>query len=50
LWGCPENKVEERVAKATYVKWYRYDPNPEVDSLEAFLRIVDADEYGCFFG
>lgn len=65
LWREPEKKIEEPVAKATYVKtskvwkiywqradlrWHRYDPNPEVDTLEEFLVVVDRDEYGCFFG
>jgi Protein of unknown function (DUF3024) len=56
---------EHPVAKATYVKagsvwrvfwrrrdlkWHRYDPTPDVDSLESFLRLVDEDEHGCFWG
>ena len=56
---------ERAVAKATYVKadavwrvfwqrrdlkWHRYDPAPGVDSLEAFLQLVDQDEHGCFCG
>lgn len=65
LWREPDKKIEEAVAKTTYVKsrktwnvywqradlkWHRYDPNPEVGSLEEFLEIVDRDEYACFFG
>jgi hypothetical protein len=53
------------VAKSTYVKtqgtwkvywqrrdlkWHRYDPDPEVGSVEEFLAIVDRDECACFFG
>ena len=53
------------MAKATYVKkqnvwkvywqradlkWHRYDPDPEVPSLQAFLDLVDRDEHACFFG
>ena len=64
-WQCPEEKIEEAVAKTTFVKtkkiwkvywqradlkWHRYDPNPEVGSLDEFLDIVDRDEYACFFG
>lgn len=64
-WNRPEVTREHAVAKATYVKarsvwrvfwqrrdlkWHRYDPAPEVDSLEEFLRIVGDDEYGCFWG
>lgn len=56
---------EEAVAKARYVKtrkvwlvfwqradlkWHRYQPQPEVGSLAAFLALVQADEYSCFWG
>lgn len=52
-------------AKATYVrtqnrwkifwmrqtlKWQGYEPVPTVATIDEFLRVVDADEYGCFFG
>ena len=52
------------MARATYVKrqslwkvywqradlkWHLYEPVPEVNTLEEFLRIVEADEYACFF-
>lgn len=65
MWQRPDEKIEEPVAKTTFVKtkkvwkvfwqradlkWHRYDPNPEVRSLEEFLDIVDRDEFGCFFG
>jgi hypothetical protein len=65
LWDNPEERIEEPVAKATYVKtqrvwkvywqradlkWHRYDPDPEVDTLSEFLGLVDRDEYACFFG
>ena len=65
LWRDPQEKIEEAVAKATYVKsqklwkvywqradlkWHRYDPDPEVDTLQEFLELVDRDEYACFFG
>ena len=61
----PGSKIEAGVAKATYVKangvwkiywqradlrWHRYEPVPEVDSLEEVLQIVGTDEYACFFG
>jgi hypothetical protein len=64
-WDNPGEKIEEKVAKATYVrtqgvwrvfwqrsdlKWHRYDPAPEVKGLEEFLALVDRDEYACFFG
>lgn len=64
-WQKPEIKIESSVAKATWVKttkvwkiywqradlkWHRYEPNPEVKSVEEFLKIVERDEFGCFFG
>jgi len=65
LWNDKTTKIEEAVAKATYVKsqniwkiywqradlkWHRYDPDPEVKSLEDFLMVVENDEYACFYG
>jgi hypothetical protein len=65
FWSNSEEKIEEAVAKSTYIKkqkiwkvywqradlkWHRYDPDPEVNSLQAFLDIVERDEYACFFG
>jgi len=65
FWGNSEEKIEEAVAKVTYIKrkntwkvywqradlkWHSYDPEPEVASLEAFLGIVERDKYACFFG
>jgi len=64
-WKNPQEILEIRVAKATYVrsrdvwrifwvrqdlKWHRYDPRPEVKRLEEFVAIVDEDRHGCFFG
>lgn len=64
-WQDPTKKMETPVAKATFVrtqrhwkvywmrrdlKWHGYEPNPKVTTLEAFLDVVDRDEYGCFFG
>ena len=64
-WNSPKQMIEEAVAKVTYVKsqriwkvywqpadlkWHRYDPKPDVKTVEAFLELVDEDEYGCFFG
>lgn len=65
LWDNPDKKIEESVAKATYVKrqgvwkvywqradlkWHKYDPVPEVNSIEKFLSLVENDEYCCFYG
>ena len=61
----PSEKLEHAFAKATYVKtqdawrvfwqradmkWHRYDPAPEVPSLEDFLALVQEDQRACFFG
>jgi hypothetical protein len=65
LWSDKSKKIEESVAKATYVKnqkiwkvywqradlkWHRYDPHPETKTLEEFLDVVAKDEYCCFYG
>lgn len=65
LWDEPEKRIEEPVAKATYVKskkrwkvywqradlkWHAYDPCPEVVHLEDFIDLVEHDEFCCFFG
>ncbi|MFZ0485566.1 MAG: DUF3024 domain-containing protein [Arenicellales bacterium] len=65
FWRNPEERIEQAVAKATYVKnkgiwkvywqradlrWHKYDPGPEAASVEEFLEKVDEDAWGCFFG
>ncbi|MEL7640033.1 MAG: DUF3024 domain-containing protein [Solidesulfovibrio sp.] len=57
--------IEGMVAKAAYVKkakvwkvywmrgnmkWTRYEPCPEVQTAEEFLRVVKEDAWNCFFG
>jgi hypothetical protein len=64
-WKNPARKIENSVAKTTYVKtkkiwkvfwqradlkWHRYVPKPQVKTIEEFLALVDQDEYACFFG
>lgn len=64
-WDEPSIKIENPVAKVTYVKtsknwkiywmradlkWHVYEPNAEVQALEDFLNILELDEYGCFWG
>ncbi len=61
----PAQNIEHAIAKATYVKrakewrlywmrgdlkWHRYEPVPEVSSLEKLLKIIEEDAYGCFHG
>ena len=65
LWNNPKEKIEEPVAKATYVKtqklwkvywqradleWHRYEPDPEVRTIEEFIGLVEKDDYACFLG
>lgn len=64
-WDKPEAIFEHPVAKATFVrskrhwrvfwqrsdlKWHSYEPAPVVETVEAFLALVDEDEYACFWG
>jgi hypothetical protein len=57
--------LEHPIAKATYnkskrnwkvywqradLKWHSFEPSPEVESIEDFLALVQADQYACFFG
>ena len=64
-WNKPDKKVEIMVAKTTYVKkvklwkvfwyksdmkWHGYTPAPEVNTLEEFLSVLEADENCCFYG
>lgn len=61
----PEIVREVPFAKATFVKrsetwklywlrangeWHPYLPHPETRDLHTFLKIVDEDALGCFFG
>jgi hypothetical protein len=60
----PDQIIEPAIAKATYVKrakewrlywmkadlrWHRYEPVPEVSSLDEFLKIIEEDAFDCFF-
>lgn len=64
-WRQPGSKIERPIAKTTFVRsrsrwkiywmrsdgrWHLYRPDREVSTLAAFLRIVERDEYGCFWG
>lgn len=59
-WDNPAQRVEEPVGKARYLKsrdtwliywqradlkWHKYGPAPEMSTVDAFLRLVDEDEY-----
>lgn len=64
-WDNTSKKIENPIAKATYVKtqrvwkiywqradlkWHRYEPHPETRTLEEFIGVVEKDEHACFFG
>lgn len=64
-WNKPEVIREIPLAKTTYVKaknywkvfwmradlkWHSYSPLPTVNGLQEFTKLVDEDEYHCFFG
>ena len=32
------------------LKWVTYEPLPQSSNLEELLEVIEADEYGCFYG
>jgi len=32
------------------LKWHLYEPNKEVKTIKTFIKIVDEDKLGCFWG
>ncbi|MGF1684999.1 DUF3024 domain-containing protein [Photobacterium minamisatsumaniensis] len=64
-WRNPAEKIEQLVAKSTYVKsqnvwkvywlqqdlkWHLYEPVSEAKTLAGFLSVVDQDTHCCFWG
>ncbi len=64
-WRTPERMIESPIAKATFVRtrqvwrvfwrradlrWHSVPDSPEVPTIEAFIALVDADEYAYFWG
>ena len=64
-WDNTEEYFTSDIAKATFVKsknhwkifwqradlkWYNYTPNPIVKNLKDFIKIVEEDKLGCFWG
>ncbi|MEO5905711.1 MAG: DUF3024 domain-containing protein [Saprospiraceae bacterium] len=64
-WNNPNEIRERPVAKTTYVKstkvwkvywmrasgkWYLYETEKPVMSLKRFIRELEVDPYGCFWG
>ena len=66
VWrGAPGEKMENPVAKATYIKsrelwkvywmradlkWHSYAPTPSVGTLTGFFELVESDPHACFWG
>jgi Protein of unknown function (DUF3024) len=65
LFFDPSRRIESSIAKTRYIKsrdvwqvfwkradgkWHWYPPRPEVKSFEGFLKLVNEDENGCFWG
>ncbi|MFW5851839.1 MAG: DUF3024 domain-containing protein [Bacteroidota bacterium] len=64
-WINPDEKTEFPIAKTSWVqskqvwkvfwmrsdlKWHKYDPVPEVKTLDEFLTLVIQDKHACFWG
>lgn len=64
-WDKPEIILEHSFAKTTFVKsknnwkvfwmradlkWHRYTPTPAVNTVLEFAKLVEEDEYHCFWG
>ncbi len=64
-WNKPTIILEHPFAKTTFVKtknkwkvfwmradlkWHSYSPKPTVTNLKDFTKLVEKDEYHCFFG
>ncbi|OQA91002.1 MAG: hypothetical protein BWY26_01248 [Elusimicrobia bacterium ADurb.Bin231] len=60
-----DDMIDIPIAKATYVmkakkwkiywqradlKWHLYKPKQEVTAIKEFIRVVDEDRHGCFWG
>ena len=64
-WMNPSEKIERNIAKATFIKkdniwkifwfksdmkWHQYKPNPAVNNLKEFVKILEEDKHNCFWG
>jgi Protein of unknown function (DUF3024) len=64
-WNNPEVTIECNIAKTTFVKsknqwnvfwqradlkWHSYSPNPILETLNQFLKLVEEDKFNCFWG
>jgi hypothetical protein len=46
----PKTKTWNVFWQRADLKWRRYEPEPEVGSLDEFLQLVDDDAHACFWG
>ena len=64
-WDNPKERIECKIATATYIqkdttwavfwfmsdmKWHGYKPNPKVKNLKEFIKVIQEDKHGCFWG
>ena len=64
-WDDESKKSEYPFARCKYVKtqqiwkiywmrasgkWELYEPKPKVADIESFIKIIESDEYHCFWG
>lgn len=64
-WSNPNEKMKCNIAKATFVKkenkwniywfmsdmkWHSYKLKPKVDNLRDFIKEIEEDKNGCFWG
>jgi hypothetical protein len=65
FWNDPSKIIYPQVAKTTFVKgknhwkvfwlhadlkWYSYGPKPTVKKLKEFVKLIEEDRHGCFWG
>jgi hypothetical protein len=64
-WDNKDELFESPIAKTTWVKsqnhwkvfwmrsdlkWHVYKPNPTLRTISEFVKLIDQDNYGCFWG
>ena len=64
-WNNPDEIMHSPLAKAMFIKsqklwklywmrasgkWVAYEPEPEIKSVEQLLKVIEVDQYGCFWG
>lgn len=64
-WQDNLKKIERPIAKATWIKatsnwkifwmrgdlkWHAYEPRPTAKNLKIFVKVLEEDDHGCFWG